>query len=146
VLQYRGVSLPLLCLESYIHARPRSDQKRINVVVFTVHDKEIGLIVPVLSDIRDVPTDVDTITFNEPGVIGSIEVDGKAMRLLDLYKLTQTAHPELFAEAKAAESRRFRNTCQDGDDQATATILLAEDSFFFRKQVKPSDIIPDTTG
>ena len=135
VLQYRGVSLPLLCLENYIQARPRPDTKKIYVVVFTVHGSEIGLIVPALTDIRDVPTNVDTTTFSEPGVIGSVEFDGRALRLLDPYRLTQVARLDLSAGSEAIESHHMRNTLHDADDGPAPTILLAEDSAFFRKQV-----------
>ena len=39
--------------------------------------REVGLVVPKLIDIRGLPTTVDTITLCEPGVIGSLVVDGK---------------------------------------------------------------------
>ena len=135
VLQYRGASLPLLRLEDYIQALPRPETKKIYVVVFTVRGREIGLTVPALTDISDVPTNVDTTTFSEPGVIGSVVVDGRALRLLDPYRLTQVAHPDLFTGSEAIESRHVRNTLHDADDHPVPTILLAEDSAFFRKQV-----------
>lgn len=135
VLQYRGASLPLLCLENYIQAKPRSDTEIVYVVVFGVDGREVGLIVPTLIDIRDVPIGVDTITFSEPGVIGSVEVDKKAMRLLDVYKLTQVAHPDWFTELEAVQTRCVPNTVEDENDNRGPSILVAEDSGFFRKQV-----------
>jgi len=135
VLQYCGASLPLFRLENHIKASPAPDTRKVYVVVFSVHGREAGLIVPTLVDIREVPTNVDTCTFSEPGVIGSVEVNKKAMRLLDLYKLTQVAHPELFAESETIETHHVGNVFQDEDDGETPTILVAEDSGFFRKQV-----------
>jgi two-component system, chemotaxis family, sensor kinase CheA len=130
VLQYRGGSLPLLTLEKHIKASPRPDMDKVHVVVFNALGREVGLIVPQLLDIRILPTTVDTTTLYEPGVIGSLVVDGKTTRLLDLFELTRLAHPGWFAQrgtnAKQASHR--------GTDE-TPTILLVEDSPFFLKQV-----------
>ncbi|MEA1952727.1 MAG: chemotaxis protein CheW [Planctomycetota bacterium] len=135
VLQYRGASLPLLRLENHIKAGPPPHTRKVYVVVFSVRGREVGLIVPTLVDIREVPTNVDTSTFSEPGVIGSVEMNEKAMRLLDLYKLTQAAYPELFAESERIEAGHVRNTLEDEDGGRVPMILVAEDSGFFRRQV-----------
>ncbi|HYW78493.1 MAG TPA: chemotaxis protein CheW [Thermoguttaceae bacterium] len=135
VLQYRGTSLPLFRLENHIKASPPPDASKIYVVVFNVHGREVGLVVPTLVDIRDVPTNVDTSTFSEPGVIGSVQVNQKAMRLLDLYKLTQVAHPELFAASERPDAGRSHNIFHEESEGPVPTILLAEDSGFFRNQV-----------
>lgn len=125
VLQYRGSSLPLLSLEDHIKAKPRPDQDRLNVVVFNISGKEVGLIAPQLIDISEIITHVDTVTFREPGVSGSVVVDGKVTRLIDIYELTEKAHPEWFANRPTFET-------PEGE---TTRILLAEDSGFFRTQV-----------
>ncbi len=135
VLQYRGVSLPLLCLENHIQASPRLEAKKIYVVVFSVAGKEMCLIAPTLIDICLVPTTVDTTTFVERGVLGSLVVEGKAMRLLDVYKLAQAAHPNLFKQPQAIECSQARGASQNANNSQPATILLAEDSTFFRLQV-----------
>jgi len=155
VLQYRGVSLALLSLEKYIKAAPREEASRLYVIVFRVGRREVGLIAPQLTDIRRVSTEIDTTTFREPGVIGSVVIDNRATRLLDLIELTRAARPDWFPppaqvqipvqaqsqsparvpgqtsqatvpNAPVAESRR---------EGHTPTILLAEDSGFFRKQL-----------
>jgi two-component system, chemotaxis family, sensor kinase CheA len=125
VLQFRGNSLTLLGLENHIKARPRPQQQRLYVIVFKAAQREIGLIAPCLTDIRGVPADVDTSTFREPGVVGSLVLDGKTTRLLDLLELTRAAHPEWFRDAPATETPKGRGP----------TVLLAEDSGFFRKQM-----------
>ena len=125
VLQYRGTCLPLLTLEKQIKAAPRPQNGILYVAVFKVARREVGLIVPQLTDIRTIPTDIDTETFREPGVIGSLVVNGKATRLLDLFELTRAARPDWFSDTPTAENREGRST----------TIVLAEDSDFFRKQL-----------
>ncbi|MGA2061437.1 MAG: chemotaxis protein CheW [Thermoguttaceae bacterium] len=130
VLQYRGGSLPLLTLEKQIKASPRPDTDKVYVVVFNALGREVGLIVPKLIDIRELPTSVDTTTLREPGVIGSLVVDGKTTRLLDLFELTRLAHPAWFSDRKA------NVILEAGKSMGQAPmILLAEDSNFFLKQV-----------
>ncbi len=90
---------------------------------------------PQLLDIHKISTEVDTVTFREPGVVGSVEVGARATRLLDPYELTKLAHPEWFA---ASETLLATATFQPDQPQGTAAkplILVAEDSGFFRKQV-----------
>jgi len=125
VLQYRGQSLPLLCLEDHIQAQPRPERSQVYVAVFRAADREVGLIIPNLIDIRQLSINVDTLTFREAGVIGSLVVDDHAVRLLDLYELCEAARPDWFVDRPQVQR----------DDDSRPTILLAEDSNFFRKQL-----------
>ncbi|TWT99214.1 Chemotaxis protein CheA [Botrimarina colliarenosi] len=127
VLQYRDTTLPLMRLESCISASPGDFAESAYVVVYDVRGREVGLIAPELEDIREVPTVVDTVTFREPGVIGSLVTNEKTVRLLDLFELTQMSHPEWFS----ADSEPELN-----EESLPPMILLAEDSGFFRTQVK----------
>ena len=128
VLQYRGSSLPLLSLEHHIKAQPRPDTTWLYVVVFKLSGFEVGLIAPELVDISSISTDIDTITFRETGVIGSIILDDKTIRLIDVYELAEAAHPEWFTQQE--------ETTSAVREQKTTTILLVEDSAFFRQQMK----------
>lgn len=125
VLQYRGGSLPLLRLENHITAAPGAETTKPYIVVYKVMQREVGLIVPRLEDIRQVGTDVDPVTFREPGVTGAIVVDGNATRLLDLYELTQAAHPDWFVGQVSPPTI-------EGE---APRLLLVEDSDFFRRQL-----------
>jgi two-component system, chemotaxis family, sensor kinase CheA len=129
VLQYRGTSLSLLTLEKYIQAAPRAALDKLFVVVFKVGARDVGLVVPELADIRDVTTEIDTTTFREPGVIGSFVVENKAVRLLDIYELTRAARPDWFSDTPAAA------VVVEATAARAPTIVLAEDSSFFRKQL-----------
>lgn len=125
ILQYRGTSLPLLSLEQHIKAKPRPQQNTVYVVVFRAAKQEIGLIAPTLVDIREVDLEIDTVTFHQPGVMGSMVIEGRATRLVDLFELARTAHPDWFTGQAVA----------DKDRRANARLLLAEDSAFFRNQL-----------
>lgn len=133
VVQYRGMALPLLSLEKLVGAAPRTASERIHVAVFSVQGREIGLIVPHLQDIRCIPMQqVDTLTFREPGVIGCIEVDTTATRLLDLYELTERAYPEWFVGKQTGAASLHGSSDLAPQD---CRIVLAEDSDFFRVQL-----------
>jgi two-component system chemotaxis sensor kinase CheA len=118
--------VPLLRLENVIAARPAELQSWVYVIVFVIGDKEVGLVAPRLADIRRVPTNVDTLTFQEVGVQGSLVLADGATRLIDLFKIAEKAHPEWFADRPKPST----------DPGKAPVVLLAEDSNFFRKQVK----------
>lgn len=127
VLQYPNSTLPLLRLEDLIETTAgEAPPEWVYVVVYEMRDREIGLIAPFLNDIRNVTTDVDTITFSVPGVIGSFVQDEHTVRLLSLFDLTELRYPDWFASEDDVVI-----------EPATAPlILLAEDSGFFRTQVR----------
>lgn len=126
LLQYRGTSLPLLTIEHHIQAKTRPEMDFIHVVVFQIHGREVGLIAAELNDIREVAAEIDGNTFREPGIAGSIVVDEKTIRIVDLYELAFSAHPKWFEDKPKVAV----------NDESSFQILLAEDSSFFRKQAK----------
>jgi len=69
---------------------------------------------------------IDSATFRERGVLGSLVLEGKTTRMIDLFEIAEIAHPEWF------EDQKF-TSC---DDELPPLVLLAEDSTFFRHQVK----------
>lgn len=124
-LQYGGRALPLMSLENHISALPRAEQDHYHVVVFTFGGADMGLIAPHLVDIRGIPTDVDQDTFVENGVIGSIIENDRAIRIIDVLTLGRAAFPDRFEDDSPLGAAGGVPT----------TILLAEDSNFFRAQV-----------
>ncbi|MEQ1827118.1 MAG: chemotaxis protein CheW [Pirellula sp.] len=127
LLIYRGNSLPLMRVEESISAMPpETNLENLFVIVFRMEEREIGLIAPILRDIRDVSMRMDARTLREPGVPGATVVDGIATRLLDIVELVQAKHPDWCQSEKLAEVV---------DSAKVPTILLAEDSDFFRNHV-----------
>ncbi|MCA9122148.1 MAG: chemotaxis protein CheW [Planctomycetaceae bacterium] len=134
LLQYRGTSLPLISLETVITARPREERDRLFVVVFEAVGHELGLIAPELVDIRQVSAEFDAMTFGEAGVCGSQVIDDRTTRALDLMALAHLARPEWFVKQQA--SAKIEPTRVSRPESKPLSILLAEDSTFFRRQVR----------
>ncbi len=135
LLQYRGASLPLIRLENLITAKPRQERDRLFVIVFEAAGHEIGLIAPQLVDIRNVSAEFDSMTFGEDGVCGAQVIDDRTTRALDLLALAHQARPEWFKQVEqVVETTPIAGTVASVAP-GVKTILLAEDSTFFRRQV-----------
>lgn len=98
--------LPILRLEHLISARPWEASAMAYVLVFEVGGRELGLIVPSLEDIRDVSTEIDGVTMSQPGVAGSLTLDGTEMRLIDIHELAELAFPGWFEEFRREREER----------------------------------------
>ncbi len=129
LLQYSDSTLPLLSLADHINAAPCVEAKRLFVIVFAFGDREIGLIAPQLEDIYNVSVEVDDAALREPGVSGSLVINGATVRLLDIREITRNAYPDWFHRGG------MDDPVAASADQAGPRVLLAEDSDFFRKQV-----------
>jgi len=128
LLIYRGNSLPLMRIEESMTALlPADGIENLFVIVFRIEGQEVGLVAPILRDIRDIEMRMDATTLREPGVLGSTVVDGITTRLLDMVELVRHKHPDWKQEQDSNESKQ---------PEKMPTILLAEDSDFFRNHVK----------
>lgn len=125
ILQYRGGTLPLFSLEDGVDCKARPEASKVYVAVFTTAEREAGLIVPEILDIRSVPTRIDTETFRQPGIAGSLVFEGMTVRLVDLHELARKLRPDWYQSRPAIPT----------PDGAAPRILVAEDSDFFRKQL-----------
>lgn len=126
LMQYRGGSLPLLRIEDVVTAQAGEELPYVSVVVLTSGSNEFGVIAPTIQDICDVPVQVDTCSLRENGVAGSQVIDGVTTRILDVFQMLETKYPSAVAD------RSREDHCID---DRTQTVLLAEDSRFFRSQV-----------
>jgi two-component system, chemotaxis family, sensor kinase CheA len=128
VMQYRGGSLPLFSIDEAAMVKPLADSENLLVIVFIVAGREVGLLAigPVYA--METRLDVDPTTLKQTGIMGSAIINDHTTLLIDMYEIVQTLNPEWFEEQATA-------TSDEGDSY---TILFAEDSNFFRNQVKGS--------
>ncbi len=127
VLQYETHTMPTLQLDHLLQVKPAPETEKLYVIVFRLREREVGLLVPELCDVQEVPLEVDTESFAEPGVMGSVVVEGRTVRLLDLFELAQKAHPEWFTRREAESPL--------ADPPQQYRLLVVEDSKFFRTKV-----------
>lgn len=128
VMQYRGGSLALISVDDISSVHPLADQDDLLVIVFNICSKPIGLLAIGPIDAIEITSEVDGVTLKQPGIMGSIIIDGHTTMLVDVFEIVQTLFPDWFAEKPVFEI--------DKSSGVVPTILIAEDSNFFRNQVK----------
>jgi len=126
VIRYRGGSLPLFSVDEVAMVQPLADVEDLLVIVFIVAGRETGLLAIGPVDAIEFSLDVDGQTLKQSGIMGSAIINDHTTLMVDVYEIVQTLHPEWFEEMEAAT---------DGSG-GTAKILFAEDSNFFRNQVR----------
>jgi len=126
VIQYRGKSLALFSIDQVAKVKPLADRDNFLAIVFILAGREIGLMAIGPVDAVEVFLTVDDTTLKQTGIMGSAIIDKKTTMLVDIFEIINTLNPGWFSERKKAP--------QPGVE--AATILIAEDSNFFRNQIK----------
>lgn len=126
VIQYRGTSLPLFALEEAAMVKPLAEKEELLVIVFILAGKEVGLLATPPLDAIEESLAIDDITLKQTGIMGSTIIDGYTTLIVDIFGLVQALNPEWFKAREAVQNA----------EGGAATILYAEDSNFFRNQVK----------
>jgi len=124
-MQYRGASLPLVTLHDAAQVNEIAPDQPLVVIVFTIGGREVGLLAAMPVDVVETNAVIDQVTLRQKGVMGSAIIKGDTIMILDIFDLMDAIHPEWIDE------RRRDRPASEG-----VTILLAEDSDFFRNQVK----------
>ncbi|MCC8992709.1 MAG: chemotaxis protein CheW [Candidatus Contendobacter sp.] len=125
-MQYRGGSLPLVTLADVGDVHPIEDAQEQAVLVASIHGREVGLLVAMPVDVVETRLIIDPITHRQKGIAGSALINDCTTLIVDLHDLVDLTHPDW----KPAGAERSVVTV------GSATVLLAEDSDFFRTQIK----------
>jgi two-component system, chemotaxis family, sensor kinase CheA len=128
VIKYRGGSLPLFSIDEAAKVKPLADAENLLVIVFIVAGREVGLLAMGPVDAVETNLEIDGRTLRQPGIMGSAIINEHTTQLIDIHEIVQTLNPQWFDVQEAIASEAGRAT----------TILFAEDSNFFRNQVKGS--------
>lgn len=129
-MQYGGVSLPLVTLHDVASVDEIVESQQWVVVVFDCAGRTVGLLVTEPLDMIETLLELDTVTLRQPGVAGSALLNGNTTLMLDIFELADTVRrrwPESLAIEPVAESQQLGQV---------GTVLVAEDSDFFRGQIK----------
>jgi two-component system chemotaxis sensor kinase CheA len=128
-MQYRGASLPVIALSDVATVGELTDSQSWVVIVFEHAGQPMGLLAAEPLDMIETRFAVDKVTLRQRGIAGSTILKGKTTLIVDIQELAgdiapeqaQTTLPGAALEAHAATG---------------PTVLLAEDSDFFRGQIK----------
>jgi len=128
VVQYRGGSLPLYELSQVADFKPLAPKDQHEVIVFKIKDRELGLLVTTPIDALEVALDIDESTLKQPSISGSMIINKHTTLLVDIFEMVKILNPGWFKE----EAKMAAEMAESGEK----IILFAEDSAFFRNQVK----------
>ncbi len=129
VMQYRGGSLSLLAIDDVAMVQPLADHDNLLVIVFNIRNRAIGLLAIGPIDAIEVSVEIDDVTLRQPGIMGSAIIAKHTTMLVNVFEIVETIFPEWFEDQVVFEVTE--NTEKD-----PPTLLIAEDSNFFRNQVK----------
>ncbi len=123
VVQYREATLPLFSIDQVANVQPLAESAGHLVVVFVLGGREIGLLATPPVDVITIDVEFDRGTLVQPGIMGSAIIRGVTTQMVDIFAIVEAVHPDWFEKRKI-------------DRGNAPTILYAEDSIFFRNQVK----------
>ena len=127
-MQYRGNFLPLVTLSDVARVGSMDEEQELAVIVARIGEREVGLLAAMPVDVIETKATLDVVTHRQTGIAGSTIMRDTTVLVADIFELAQTVFPEwnLQRTADAASS----------SSQSTCLLVLAEDSDFFRAQVK----------
>lgn len=126
VMKYRGGSLSLISIDQVAQVKPLAEKEDLLVIVVVIAGKEIGLLAIGPVDAMDVTIEIDGATLKQPGIMGSAVIAEHTTQMVDMYGLVEALNPDWFIEQEAVQT----------SDGGALTVLIVEDSNFFRNQVK----------
>lgn len=128
-MQYRGAALPLVTLADVAQVKPLGDTRELAVIISSVRGREVGLLGAMPVDVIATRAVIDLTTHRQKGVAGSAIINNRTALITDLFELVDATCPDWGGDKPA-----LRLPEQAG--QKRFVVLLAEDSDFFRAQVK----------
>jgi two-component system chemotaxis sensor kinase CheA len=127
-MQYCGASLPLATLHDAAAVGELSPDQQWVVIVFERLGRPLGLLAAEPLDMVEATLNIDTVTLRQRGIAASAVLKDRTILLLDIFELADAVLPAADKPAPAAAS-------PESPDKA-ATVLVAEDSDFFRGQIR----------
>ncbi len=125
MVQYRGKLMPLVTMEG---SPPLGSEGEQPVLVFTEHEKSMGLAVDEIVDITEAIIDVQ-VAGKGNGMIGSAIIEEKATDVVDIGTILKSNDQNWF--------KNHDDTPYGQDAMNGKKILLIDDSPFFRNMLSP---------
>jgi two-component system chemotaxis sensor kinase CheA len=128
VVQTRNTTLPVCALDEVADIHPVPMEEMMVVVVCDLKDRPMGLRVTGPVDAVDTREVLDTQTLSQPGISGSLTLDGHTVMVVDPDQVARHRFPQWYRDTPVPE---YPDNAAD-----RPTILIAEDSAFFRNLIK----------
>lgn len=128
-MQYRGACLPVIALNDAASVGQIEESQTWVVIVFEQGDRSVGLLAAEPLDMIETRLPIDRLTLKQPGIAGSAVIKGRTTLMVDVLELAASVFPDKL-ESKPED---------DAVGVAPAglpTVLVAEDSDFFRDQIR----------
>jgi two-component system chemotaxis sensor kinase CheA len=136
-MQYGDASLPLVALSDVASVGQVGEGQQWVVIVFERTGRPLGLLAAEPLDMIESHVALDPVTLRQPGVAGSAIFDTRTTLMLDIFELAALARPDATeTRASAASVPPVDATAMDAPPATAATVLVAEDSDFFRGQIR----------
>ncbi len=121
LVQYRDQLMPLLRVDA--ESKPKSEGVQ-PILVFSDQGRSMGLMVDEIVDIVEERLDIEVVS-DRPGVLGYAVVKGATTEIIDVGHFLPQAFKDWFRRRHDEDARRAR------------TVLLVDDSPFFRELLAP---------
>lgn len=128
VVQTRNTTLPLCALDDVADIHPVPMEEIMVVVVCDLGNRKMGLRVTGPVDAVETSEILDRQTLSQPGISGSLTLDGHTVMIVDPDQVAVKRFPQWYKDIPVPEKS------DDVPDQKN--ILIAEDSAFFRNMIK----------
>ena len=131
-IQYRGGNLLVFSIDEIAKVRPLAVREHLLVIVFMVAGRELGLLAigPVDSVVTEAVANGSAL--KQPGIMGSVILNGKTTLLVDVLDLVRNLQPGWFSAVNSPGKLNSNGLATVKGE----TILVADDSNFFRNQIK----------
>jgi len=137
IMQYHGQVMPLMETGDITAAGSLNRENGLVVIVFSVAGREFGMVANMPVDSIDCTTAIDRETLREQGIVGSVIIQSETVLIVDIATAVAAWHPEWFtSEPPDLLDDIFFSESNHHGGGDVPTILLAEDSDFFRERVK----------
>lgn len=127
-MQYGNASLPLVALSDIANVAQIDETQNWIVIVFECAGQPIGLLAAEPLDMIETKVALDATTLRQPGVAGSAILNARTTLIIDIFELAETVR-------RGGEPGTQRQLAAK-TVSASETILIAEDSDFFRGQIQ----------
>ena len=130
-MKYRDASLPLVTLRDVAPVGELNDSQQWVVIVTERAGRPFGVLAAEPLDMVEAEVTLDTVTLRQPGIAGSSVLRGQTTLMLDIFELAAgIPGNEAAVDRSAPAAGKVA-----GPPEMAPTVLVAEDSDFFRGQI-----------